>query len=43
MERFPQPGESFIYDGMQITVLDADERRVEKVLVRRLPEEKEDK
>ena len=43
MERFPQPGESFLYDGMQITVLDADERRVEKVLVRRLPEEKEDK
>ena len=33
MERFPQPGESFIYDGMQITVLDADERRVEKIAI----------
>ena len=43
MEKFPQPGESFTYGGLQITVLDADERRVEKVLVRRLPEEKEDK
>ncbi len=42
MEKFPQPGESFTWNGIQITVLDADERRVEKVLVRRLPEKEED-
>ncbi|MCR4607084.1 MAG: hemolysin family protein [Oscillospiraceae bacterium] len=36
MEKFPQPGESFTYNGIQITVLDADERRVEKVLVRHI-------
>lgn len=41
MEKFPQPGESFTYNDIQVTVLDADERRVEKVLVRRLPEKEE--
>ena len=39
---FPQPGDSFDYGDLNITVLSMDGRRVEKLLVRRKPaEEKE--
>ncbi len=33
--RFPEPGESFEYDGLSIKVLSMDERRVDRVLVRK--------
>ena len=42
LEKFPEPGDSFTYNDLQITVLAADERRVEKVLVKRIPESKND-
>ena len=33
--RFPEPGESFDYDGMTVTILAMDKQRVDKVLVHR--------
>ena len=38
-EDFPQPGESFTKDGLSLTVLAMDGLRVEKVLVKVLPQE----
>ena len=39
--RFPEPGESFRYGDVEITVLSMDGRRVDRVLVRRRPAEGE--
>ena len=39
---FPLPGDSFEADGLHVTVLAMDNLRVERVLVRKLPEETED-
>ena len=36
LERFPQPGDSFHYGDLSVTVLAMDGRRVERVLVKRL-------
>ena len=36
LERFPQPGDSFRYGDLSVTVLAMDGRRVEKVLVQAL-------
>ena len=36
--RYPAPGESFTYDRLTVTVLEADHRRVEKVRVVAAPE-----
>ncbi len=33
--RFPEPGESFDYDGLTVTILAMDKQRVDKVLVHR--------
>ena len=38
---FPLPGDSFEADGLHVTVLAMDNLRVERVLVRKLPEEAE--
>ena len=38
---FPEPGDSFRYEDLELTVLAMDGRRVERVLVKRLPPEKE--
>ena len=35
---FPKPGDQFEYANISVTVLEADELRVEKVLVRRNPQ-----
>ena len=35
-ERFPNPGDSFEYKDLTVTVLDMDKQRVDKVLVRRM-------
>ena len=35
-ERFPNPGDSFKYKDLTVTVLDMDKQRVDKVLVRRM-------
>lgn len=40
-EGFPKEGESFVSDGLELTVLKMDGLRVEKVLVKLLPEENE--
>jgi putative hemolysin len=39
---FPQVGDRFVYEDWQITVLAMDGRRVEKVLVKALPESSEE-
>ena len=39
LEKFPEPGDSFTYNDLRITVLAADERRVGKVLVETVKEE----
>ena len=39
---FPLPGDSFEADGLHVTVLKMDNLRVERVLVRKLPDEVED-
>ena len=39
---FPLPGDSFEADGLHVTVLAMDNLRVERVLVRKLPDETED-
>ena len=39
---FPLPGDSFEADGLHVTVLAMDNLRVERVLVRKLPEPEED-
>ena len=39
---FPLPGDSFEADGLHVTVLKMDNLRVERVLVRRLPETRDD-
>ena len=39
---FPLPGDSFEADGLHVTVLAMDNLRVERVLVRRLPEAEDD-
>ncbi len=36
--RFPEPGESFRYQDVEVTVLAMDGRRVERVLVKRVPQ-----
>jgi CBS domain containing-hemolysin-like protein len=43
MDEFPEEGSSFRYDNAEVTVLESDERRVMKVKVRRIKEEKEEK
>ena len=40
--RFPEPGDSFEYGGLSVTVLAMDKQRVDRVLVKRLPQEQED-
>ena len=40
--RFPKPGESFDFENLRVTVLSMDERRVERVLVKRIPESKKE-
>ena len=40
--RFPEPGESFDYDGLTVTVLAMDKQRVDKVLVHRHETEQQD-
>ncbi len=40
--RFPEPGESFDYDGLTVTILAMDKQRVDKVLVRRHETEQQD-
>ncbi len=40
--RFPEPGESFEYENLKITVLSMDERRVDRVLVKRIPESRKE-
>ena len=40
--RFPDPGESFDYDGLTVTILAMDKQRVDKVLVRRHETEQQD-
>ena len=35
LERFPKAGDTFRFNGYRITVLEADERRVEKVSVKK--------
>ena len=39
--RFPEPGESFRYGDVEVTVLSMDGRRVDRVLVKRKPAEEE--
>ena len=39
--RFPEPGESFQYGDVEVTVLSMDGRRVDRVLVKRKPAEEE--
>ena len=34
---FPQPGETFEYENLRLTVLTMDGRRVDRVLVKRTP------
>ena len=41
--RYPAPGESFTYDRLTVTVLEADHRRVEKVRVVAAPEPEKEK
>ena len=40
--RFPEPGESFDYDGLTVTILAMDKQRVGKVLVHRHETEQQD-
>ena len=40
--RFPEPGESFDYDGLTVTILAMDKQRVDKVLVHRHETEQQD-
>ena len=40
--RFPDPGESFDYDGLTVTILAMDKQRVDKVLVHRHETEQQD-
>jgi CBS domain containing-hemolysin-like protein len=37
MDAFPAPGDQFEYANITVTVLEADDRRVSKVLVRQNP------
>ena len=37
LEKFPKEGDSFIYDGYEITATEVDDRRVIKVLAKRIP------
>ena len=39
--RFPEPGESFRYGNLSVAVLSMDGRRVDRVLVKRVPETEE--
>lgn len=39
---YPEPSEGFTYENISITILEADERRVEKVLIEKIEEEQED-
>ena len=39
--RFPEPGESFEFGNLKLTVLSMDGRRVDRVLVKRIPKEEE--
>ena len=39
--RFPEPGESFTYENLEITVLSMDGRRVDRVMVKRIPQSDE--
>jgi len=36
LERFPSPGDSFTFEDLEITVVESDELRVEKLLVKKL-------
>jgi len=40
--KFPNEGDSFVYENMTVTVLSMDGRRVEKVLVKMEEKENED-
>lgn len=44
LDRFPQPGDTFTHDGLQVTVLSVDEHRVEqvKIVVDQPEDEKEE-
>ena len=42
LDKFPEKGDSFVYETITVTVLEADEHRVEKLLVEIAPEEDED-
>lgn len=44
LDRFPQPGDTFTHDGLQVTVLSVDEHRVEqvKIVVEQPGDEKEE-
>lgn len=44
LDRFPQPGDTFTHDGLQVTVLSVDEHRVEqvKIVVEQPEDEKEE-
>ena len=42
LETFPKPGDSFAFEGFRVTVLETDGRRVEKLLVERQEETKEE-
>ena len=33
LDRFPQPGDTFTHDGLQVTVMSVDEHRVEQVKI----------
>lgn len=43
LERVPQKGDNFVYQDMKVTVLEMDEKRVEKVKIEFIKEETEEK
>ncbi|MBQ7058956.1 MAG: HlyC/CorC family transporter [Firmicutes bacterium] len=43
LEKFPQAGDHFTFENYEITVKEVDDRRVETVLARQLPEEDDNK
>ena len=42
LEHYPAPGEGFTYEDISITILETDERRVEKVRIEKIIKEPED-
>ena len=37
LEKFPKEGDHFVYEGYDIIIREVDDRRVTKVLVKKLP------